>query len=74
MSENQGLNWSTKIHLLNPEKSFNVRMNGWMDGDKKCPFIYMIFKYDIKPDTPFSKMLSKVACKIFSGLENLARG
>ena len=26
-------------------KTFIVRMGGWVDGDQKCPSIFLIFKY-----------------------------
>ena len=35
-------------------------MEGWMDGEKNCLFIFIIFNYYKKKDVLFSKMLSKI--------------
>ena len=41
------------------------RMDGWTDGDQKCPSIFFIFKYVNNHDVLFQKMFSKVVNHFF---------
>ena len=59
------------------EKTFNARMDGWMDGrmdgwtdgwmdgDQKCPSIFFIFEYDNKQNVLILNMVSKVVYGFF---------
>ena len=41
------------------------RMDGWTDGDQKCPLIFFVFKYVNKYDVLIPNMVSKVVYGFF---------